>query len=459
MRRLAIILGAILAVPAVAQADWQNLRPGVDYDSFTKNGTKVYALRIDSCGPGVRFRATGPGEGPRTTSSHGELVGAFAAINGDWWARDGFNPDLPQTTFPRGLAMGNGQHFAGTYDPPFYGFFAFGPGYRQHSIQEDEVGGPPWGAEDIVSGQPTLVWNGQLRDNPNAHCGAKRARTAVGMSADERTIYWAVVQEVNGSVGMTCNQMAALMKDLGAHSALNQDGGGSSTMWIRGQGVVNSPSDGGQRSLVTHWGLIADGEGPPRSCPELAVPKPDDGAVRRHVTSPAVMAAWGFDSGEVIEVPQDWLDAWPEGGAWPQAPDLIRAEGQPAVYIVDTGARRHVVDPYSFRYWRFQGGQIADVPAADVEVLPEATSFERRPFLVKGPGPAIYVLDHYDPASDGGEGGGGEGGGSGGEGGSGESPGPGPEAGEGGCAAGGSAACWWGLLLALGLLVARRKAH
>lgn len=444
MRRL-VLLGVLTSIPSVASADWQNLRPGVDYDSFVRNGTQVYALRIDTCGPGVRFRATAPGEGPRTTSSHGDLVGAFAAINGDWWAVDGFNPELPQTTYPRGLAIGNGQHFPGTYDPTFYGFFAFGDGYRQHSAMEEEVGGPPFGAQDLVSGQPTLVWNGALRDNPNAHCGVKRARTAVGMSQDERTIYWAVVQEVGGSVGMTCNEMAALMKDLGAHSALNQDGGGSSTMWIRGQGVVNSPSDGQQRSLVTHWGLMADGEGPPRSCPELELPDPEAGAVRRHVTSPEVMEAWGFDFGDVQELPQDWLDIWPEGGAWPEDPAMIRGQDRPEVYLVDRGVKRHIADDWSLRYWRLDRDHIEMVPGSEVDALPDAGTFERRPFLVKGPGAAIYVLDAYDPERDGPE----DPGGGGGGGDSGESPGPGGDTEPGGgCSTGGSSGSWLGLLLA-----------
>ena len=127
---------------------------------------------------------------------------------------------------------------------------------------EDDLGGPHFWMQDVVSGQPTLVWEGQLRDNPNAHCGVRRARTAVGFDEGRTKMILAVVQEIAGSQGMTCNQMATLMQSLGCHSALNQDGGGSSTMWLTGRGVVNAPSDGRQRSLVNHWGVIASGEGP-----------------------------------------------------------------------------------------------------------------------------------------------------------------------------------------------------
>ena len=40
------------------------------------------------------------------------------------------------------------------------------------------------------------------------------------------------------------------MQDLGAISAMNLDGGGSSTMWVEGD-VVNRPSDGHERRVTT----------------------------------------------------------------------------------------------------------------------------------------------------------------------------------------------------------------
>lgn len=45
---------------------------------------------------------------------------------------------------------------------------------------------------------------------------------------------------------MTIDELALLMKDLNCVNALNLDGGGSTTMWIKGKGVVNHPSDNGK---------------------------------------------------------------------------------------------------------------------------------------------------------------------------------------------------------------------
>ena len=46
---------------------------------------------------------------------------------------------------------------------------------------------------------------------------------------------------------VTLTELADIMIDLGATTAYNLDGGGSSTMYFNGE-VVNSPSNGGERA-------------------------------------------------------------------------------------------------------------------------------------------------------------------------------------------------------------------
>ncbi len=80
-------------------------------------------------------------------------------------------------------------------------------------------------------------------------------RTAVGIDADTGEVLLVVVDgRQSFSRGYTMVEMARLMIDLGADEALNLDGGGSSTMVARHPngriGVVNSPSDGFQRSVA-----------------------------------------------------------------------------------------------------------------------------------------------------------------------------------------------------------------
>jgi hypothetical protein len=103
--------------------------------------------------------------------------------------------------------------------------------------------------EAIVGGGPLLVRGARPvprePDAPYAETfwSARHPRTAVGVRADG-TILLVVVdgRQPQRSVGMTIEELQALMLELGASSALNLDGGGSSTLVLGGE-VLNSPSD------------------------------------------------------------------------------------------------------------------------------------------------------------------------------------------------------------------------
>ena len=79
-------------------------------------------------------------------------------------------------------------------------------------------------------------------------------RTAVGIKKDG-SIFTAVIDgRSTDSKGLTLQNTAKLMKDLGAHYAMTFDGGGSSTVVTRELGdskvtVQNKPSDGNERAV------------------------------------------------------------------------------------------------------------------------------------------------------------------------------------------------------------------
>jgi hypothetical protein len=59
-----------------------------------------------------------------------------------------------------------------------------------------------------------------------------------------------------GSLGMTAESLAWFLTGIGVADALELDGGGSSTLYIRKEGgVVNAPSDGVQRPVANHVGV------------------------------------------------------------------------------------------------------------------------------------------------------------------------------------------------------------
>ncbi|GIG89376.1 phosphodiester glycosidase family protein [Plantactinospora endophytica] len=88
-------------------------------------------------------------------------------------------------------------------------------------------------------------------------------RTAVGFSADGRKMYLLTVDGRQAdSRGVTLTELGRMMAQLGAHDALNLDGGGSSTLLAREPGqsavrVENSPSDGSERPVPNGLALFA----------------------------------------------------------------------------------------------------------------------------------------------------------------------------------------------------------
>jgi len=101
------------------------------------------------------------------------------------------------------------------------------------------------GAEEVVSGSALLLKGGVTQFAPN--CGRdlcqRNPRTAVGITGNGRIILVVVDGRTSVSVGYTLYQLGKEMQALGAVDAANLDGGGSATMWVRGLGVVNHPTD------------------------------------------------------------------------------------------------------------------------------------------------------------------------------------------------------------------------
>ena len=107
-----------------------------------------------------------------------------------------------------------------------------------------------------VGGSRTILLDGENRGNwPERH-----PRTAVGFNADTSRFYMVTVDgRQESSVGMTLVELAGVMKAMGVWTALNLDGGGSTTMVVAGK-VVNSPSDRtGERTVANALLLVGSG--------------------------------------------------------------------------------------------------------------------------------------------------------------------------------------------------------
>ena len=122
-----------------------------------------------------------------------------------------------------------------------------------------------WNYPNIISGSPILINNynpvgeafvkntgniSQLPDeNPDKHQGIRHPRTAIALTSDNKLLLITVDGRRSESSGMTAKEFTQFIaRYFNPKDALNLDGGGSTTMWIKNSGmsptnVVNYPTD------------------------------------------------------------------------------------------------------------------------------------------------------------------------------------------------------------------------
>ncbi|MHC1787502.1 MAG: phosphodiester glycosidase family protein [Christensenellales bacterium] len=230
------------------------LRDGVDYIRslyLDRQGLPVrtFALRVDA--GAADFRVGTPEDGFEARYQRQSVIGqmaaalakgkpVLAAVNGDFF-------DMFGDFSPSGPCVKDGRLvWAGDAARPVLGRTqgggAFiGPlpnGWQEAGQIEQALGGFPWilkdGApHDLMLGEPF----GDLR----------HPRTAAGLGADGRLILLVVDGRIpDHSNGASLGDLALLMREMGAVSALNLDGGGSAILILNQSGTlspVNRPAD------------------------------------------------------------------------------------------------------------------------------------------------------------------------------------------------------------------------
>ena len=105
---------------------------------------------------------------------------------------------------------------------------------------------PNWeNVNHILSGGPYLVKNSEvyidMTEERLSSVGGRNPRTAIGYTKDNNLILLTADGREDASIGLTLNELAKLMHQLGCVNAMNLDGGGSTVMYVNGQ-VVNKPA-------------------------------------------------------------------------------------------------------------------------------------------------------------------------------------------------------------------------
>lgn len=171
------------------------------------------------------------------TSDTAAAVGAALAINGDnYGSREA------------GYVIRNGVLYRDTAAKDQEDLVIYADGSFQ-IISESEVSAQELldkGAVQVFSFGPGLVENGGVSvdtDDEVDRAKASNPRTVIGILGENHYVFVVSDGRTEESEGMTLYELAEFLQSLGAQTAYNLDGGGSSTMVYQGA-VVNQPTSG-----------------------------------------------------------------------------------------------------------------------------------------------------------------------------------------------------------------------
>ncbi|OCA87773.1 hypothetical protein A8F94_07960 [Bacillus sp. FJAT-27225] len=244
------------------QAD---LAPGVKEKHYSfegKDGKKIesFVVDVDIQNPTVSIEAGTPNDGTafglqpvrqQAKAADSENHKVVAAVNADFYNM--------ATGEPLGIVYKDGQAIKGNGGShKFFGITKSGEAVigdaTAHAAIKDQL-------KEALGGNAILVKDSKIFQTPQTGAD-KEPRTAVGIKQDG-DVFFVVIdgRQEPYSAGISMPDLAQLMIDLGAVSALNLDGGGSATFTTRTLGgdtleLDNKPSDRNERSVANTWLVV-----------------------------------------------------------------------------------------------------------------------------------------------------------------------------------------------------------
>jgi hypothetical protein len=274
---LILIISLCLGLPGLyfagrqlAAEQREEIYPGVIYYRKVHRDPRpmvAHIVTVDLTNPNISFLVTPPddrkGEFPlraRTTLQFAKEQQVQIAVNGDgftpWYSNNLFDyyPHKGDPVKPNGFAASRGIKYSYGSEPTL--FFA-----KDNTTRFNQSVRTVYNA---ISGDRMLMENGKVIEDLADVLPAPRS--AIGLDHGRTKLIIIVVdgRQPFYSEGATVAELGELLKLYGAESAMNLDGGGSSTLVIQFPGgnpkVINSPIDnylpGRQRAIANHLGIL-----------------------------------------------------------------------------------------------------------------------------------------------------------------------------------------------------------
>ena len=279
----------------------------------------------------------------------------IAAVNGA-----GFNMSTGE---PGGLLVMGGVEYHAVNANGFFGILkdgtpVIGTTEEYNTIYKDQV------QEAIAGFATTLIKDGEICVSEGTNYTSNRApRTAVGITKTGKVVFMVFDgRQEPYSCGGSYVEIAQVLRDAGCVEAVNLDGGGSSTFVARQPGaselsVLNSPSDGFQRSVSTSWMIVSTAP----SSTEFDHANITSEYAYSTIGTPVEMNAKGISpAGNETELP--------EGYTWAVSDDRFASISADGVF---TGKRNGTVEVYMML-----DGEVIGMTTMNV-VVPENVYFTR----------------------------------------------------------------------------------
>ena len=142
--------------------------------------------------------------------------------------------------------------------------------HKNHTVAIEALASPNTDDWEVIGGGPILLRNGvDVVPHADPSGPQKRAarnpRTVVGLDASGTQLTLLIVDGRKPGIasGMTFDELATEMLQLGCKDAINLDGGGSSVMAVRdaktgSMKILNQPTDGRERAVADVLGIVLD---------------------------------------------------------------------------------------------------------------------------------------------------------------------------------------------------------
>ena len=230
--------------PVSTATSYQDENITITLTKYREYDTSIYVADITLSSPEYLQTALAQNAyGKNVTEKTSEMAvenGAILAINGDYYGSQ-----------ESGYVLRNGVLYRDTAERGQEDLVIYGDGSFE-IITEDDVTAQELlerGAVQILSFGPALVIDGEISVSTGEEVGKAKSsnpRTAIGLIDDLHYVFVVSDGRTDESEGLSLYQLAEFMAGLGAETAYNLDGGGSSSMVFNGN-VINNPTTSGNR--------------------------------------------------------------------------------------------------------------------------------------------------------------------------------------------------------------------